>query len=47
MSWVMKDWQFKATTQDIHNINFSEHTYNTLRFQNGTERELFDSKHYY
>ena len=39
--WVMKDWQFKASTQDIHNINFNGHTYNTLR-SDGTERELFD-----
>lgn len=39
--WVMDEWSFKATTQDIHDINFSEHTYNTLR-SNGTERELFD-----
>ena len=40
--WVMNEWQFKSTTQDIHDINFSEHTYKTLR-SNGTERELFDS----
>ena len=40
--WVMKDWQFKATTQDIHKINFNEYTFNTLR-SNGTERELHDS----
>lgn len=40
--WVMNEWQFKSTTQDIHDINFSEHTYSTLR-SNGTERELFDS----
>ena len=39
--WVMDDWKFKAITQDIHNINFVEHTYKTLR-SNGTERELFD-----
>ena len=39
--WVMDDWKFKATTQDIHDINFADHTYQTLR-SNGTERELFD-----
>ena len=39
--WVMKEWKFKASTEDIHNINFSEHTYKTLR-SDGTERELFD-----
>jgi hypothetical protein len=39
--WVMDEWKFKATTQDIHKINFNEHTYKTLR-SNGTERELFD-----
>jgi len=41
--WVMDEWKFKATTQDIHNINFKEYTYMTLR-SNGTERELFDVK---
>jgi len=39
--WVMTDWRFKASTQDIHNINFAGHKYITLR-SNGTERELFD-----
>ena len=39
--WVMDKWKFKATTEDIHKINFSEHTYNTLR-SDGTKRELFD-----
>jgi len=39
--WVMDDWKFKATTQDIHKINFNEYAYTTLR-SNGTERELFD-----
>ncbi len=40
--WVMTDWQFKATTHDIHEIDFNGHTYETLR-SNGTARELFDS----
>ena len=39
--WVMDEWKFKATTQDIHKINFNEYAYTTLR-SNGTERELFD-----
>jgi len=39
--WVMEEWKFKATTQDIHEINYKEYTYNTLR-SNGTKRELFD-----
>ena len=39
--WVMDEWKFKATTQDIHSINFKEYSYTTLR-SNGTERELFD-----
>lgn len=39
--WVMDEWKFKASTQDIHKINFAEYTYKTLR-SNGTERELFD-----
>ena len=39
--WVMSEWKFKATTQDIHSINFNEYTYKTLR-SDKTERELFD-----
>ncbi len=39
--WVMDEWKFKATTQDIHKINFNEYQYTTLR-SNGTARELFD-----
>ena len=39
--WVMNEWQFKATTQNIHTINFEGHTYNSLR-SNGTPRELYD-----
>tara|TARA_B100000029_G_scaffold325149_1_gene317629 strand:+ start:971 stop:2035 length:1065 start_codon:yes stop_codon:yes gene_type:complete len=40
--WVMDEWKFKATTEDIHKINFKEYSYTTLR-SNGTERELFDT----
>ena len=39
--WVMNEWKFKATTQDIHTINFEGHLYNSLR-SNGTPRELYD-----
>jgi len=41
--WVMDEWKFKATTQDIHKINFNEYQYTTLR-SNGTARELFDTQ---
>jgi len=39
---VMSDWQFKAQTEDIHNINYKDgHTYNTYR-RDGKARELYD-----
>lgn len=40
--WVMKDWQFKSCTQDIHDINYSTHVYNVYR-SNGSTCELTDS----
>jgi hypothetical protein len=40
--WVMKDWQFKSATQDIHDIDYSTHVYNVNR-SNGTVCELTDS----
>jgi hypothetical protein len=40
--WVMKDWQFKSSTQDIHDINFSTHVYNVNR-SDGSTCELTDS----
>jgi len=29
--YVLKDWKFKAATEDIHNINYTGHTYNTIK----------------
>lgn len=29
--WVLNDWQFKATTQDMYQMNYIEHGYTTLR----------------
>ena len=29
--YVLKDWKFKAATEDIHNINYNRHTYNTIK----------------
>lgn len=40
--WVMKDWKFKASTSDIHDINYSTHVYNVYR-SNGSLCELTDS----
>ena len=40
--WVMKDWQFKSSTQDIHDINYSTHVYNVNR-SDGSVCELTDS----
>ncbi len=40
--WVMKDWQFKSCTQNIHDIDYSTHVYNVNR-SNGTTCELTDS----
>jgi hypothetical protein len=38
--WVMKDWKFQATTEDIQNIEYP-HTYHVLR-NNNTKCELSD-----
>lgn len=40
--WVMKDWQFKSCTQDIHDINYETHVYNVNR-SDGSVCELTDS----
>ena len=40
--WVLDDWKFKTATQDIHEINFEQHTYNVKR-ANGSSCELVDS----
>jgi hypothetical protein len=40
--WVMKDWQFKSCTQNIHDINYSTHVYNVNR-SDGSQCELTDS----
>lgn len=37
----MKDWKFKASTQDINDINYSGHSYKTIK-SDGTETELHD-----
>lgn len=39
--WVMQDWKFKASTGDIHEINWKSHTHDTLR-SNGTVCSLTD-----
>lgn len=39
---VMSEWQFKAQTEDINNINYKDgHTYQTYR-RDGEGRELYD-----
>ena len=40
--WVMKDWQFKSSTQNINEINYDTHVYYVKR-SNGTDCELTDS----
>ena len=37
--WVKDDWKFKAVTQDIKEINFSQHTFNVKR-SDGTMCEM-------
>jgi len=39
--WVIDEWRFQASTEDIHNINFTEHTYTVTR-ADGTSAELLD-----
>jgi hypothetical protein len=39
--WVMQDWKFKASTANIHNIDWKSHTYDTLR-SNGSICSLTD-----
>lgn len=39
--WVMDDWKFNAVIEDIHNIDFSQHTY-TVHRSDGSEAELID-----
>lgn len=39
--WTMKDWQFKASTADIKDINYSGYTYKTSK-SDGSESELYD-----
>jgi len=40
--WVMQDWKFKASTQDIHDIDYSNHVYHVYR-SDGSQCELTDS----
>lgn len=39
--WLMEDWQFQASTEDIHNINYAVHTYNVTR-SDGSVQTLTD-----
>lgn len=39
--YLMQDWKYKAVTQDILDIDYVEHSYNTLR-SDGTECPLVD-----
>jgi hypothetical protein len=39
---VLSDWRFKAATENIHNINYSEHRYLVHR-KDGSTCELMDS----
>ena len=40
--WVMKNWQFQASVEDICDINYTNHTYTVTR-SNGSTAELSDS----
>lgn len=40
--WVMDNWKFKATTKNIHDIDFSSYTY-TVKKSDGNVSELTDS----
>lgn len=40
--YVLNNWQFKATTKDIHDIDYTSHKYKTLR-ANGTAVKLNES----
>jgi hypothetical protein len=39
--WVLTDWQFKATTADIMDIDYTQFSYKTLR-SNGSECDITD-----
>jgi len=39
--WLMKDWQFQASLEDIHNINYAMHIYNVTR-SDGSVQTLTD-----
>ena len=41
-NYTKKDWRFKASTADIHNIEYTDYTYKTKRF-NGTVCEITDT----
>lgn len=40
--WVSKGWQFKAVTQNIHEIRFEEHVYDVVK-SDGTTETLWDT----
>ena len=40
--WVIKDWKFKSSTQDINNIDYINHTY-TVKRSDGISVNLTDS----
>lgn len=41
-NYTKKDWRFKASTADIHNIEYTNYTYKTKRFD-GTVCEITDT----
>ena len=41
-NYTKKDWRFKSSTADIHNIEYTDYTYKTKRF-NGTVCEITDT----
>lgn len=40
--WVMEDWKFQASVEDIHNIDYNSHTYTVSR-SDGTTCSLTDT----
>lgn len=40
--WVMDDWQFKATTKDMNQMNYQGYQYSTLR-TDGSPVELYET----
>ena len=40
--WLLEDWKFKATTKDIHDINFTMHNYKTYNSK-GESSDIVES----